>query len=331
VGLAWVLGYPLQCQTRSSALHLPSSTPDNALAQFNVAQLESAPSPQSAGGDPRAPPSASACVTSVHNALGSAIIRGLARKRRSPTSCPLGRRTPGEPTRSSVLTRRDSTIPGAISPRRPHQAPSTDGLSSIPDLGNERVQGPNPEFRPLLVPPATRQKALPDRSFRRCHLLLNIPFPEGRRPQEIVTRSPGSIAGAGTACSADRSTFRRGGPAAQVRPVRSASYTDSRALDWLVALPVARGAATSRTPCADDRAIKQPTTLTFWSILSMTVPLRPWTSRALARANGRDATRARHAAGKAPRFFRNLRSKRIRDMNLGGGTCCQCSRRRTDS
>jgi MoxR-like ATPase len=229
VSLAWELGYALEVyETKSSSTATDLFYSYNALAQFNVAQLEGRrASSGGAPGDVAEPPERLGLRYVRYNALGSAILRGSPREKVAHL-LPPGFEHPGAPTRSVVLLDEIDKSPRDL----PNDVLSAlDSMAfSIPELGNVRVKA-DPDFRPVLVLSSNSEKALPDPFLRRC-IFYHIPFPEGDDLKRIVRARLGAMSEKGSllADALDLFGTLRKAPGLRKRPATA------ELLDWLVTL-----------------------------------------------------------------------------------------------
>ena len=179
--LAWELHYPLFVyETKSSSTASDLFYTYNALAQFNVSQVEGRRAVGAAGAAAESPERLGLRYIQ-YNALGRAIILGCPRQK-VESLLPRDFDHPGKPTRAPSCCWTRSTSPRDL----PNDVLSAlDAMAfSIPELGNKRVAA-EPEFRPVLVLTSNSEKALPDPFLRRC-IFYHIPPPEGETLQRIV-------------------------------------------------------------------------------------------------------------------------------------------------
>jgi len=189
--LAWELGFPMEVyEVKSTSTASDLFYTYNALAQFNVAQLEARRGLAPAGdGAAIESPERIALRYLRFNALGAAIVRASAREKVKHLF-PDGFDHPGDPIRSVVLLDEIDKAPRDL----PNDVLSAlDSMAfTIPELGNSRVVA-DPAKRPVLVLTSNSEKALPDPFLRRC-IFYHIPFPTGEQLREIVTSRLGAMA-----------------------------------------------------------------------------------------------------------------------------------------
>jgi MoxR-like ATPase len=225
--LAWELGYALEVyETKSSSVASDLFYTYNALAHFNVAQIEGRRA-TAAGAEAAELPERIGLRYLRYNALGRAIIRSCSRAKVEHV-LPPGFEHPGDPSRSVVLLDEIDKSPRDL----PNDVLSAiDAMAfSVPELGNARVQA-DPEFRPVLVLSSNSEKALPDPFLRRC-IFYHIPVPEGDDLKKIITARLGAMAEQGSLLADALDLFGRlrKAPGLRKRPATA------ELLDWLVAL-----------------------------------------------------------------------------------------------
>ncbi len=227
--LAWELGFPLEVyETKSTSTATDLFYTYNALAQFNVAQLEArraGVAPGDAIPDER--PERIGLRYLRYNALGRAIVRACP-KAAVDDLFPPEFDHPGEPVRSVVLLDEIDKAPRDL----PNDVLSAlDAMAfSIPELGNARVRA-DPDLRPILVLTSNSEKALPDPFLRRC-IFYHIPFPEGEQLREIVTSRLRGVAEPGSLLDDALDLFDRLRKATGLRK----RPTTAELLGWLITL-----------------------------------------------------------------------------------------------
>lgn len=103
---------------------------------------------------------------------------------------------------------------------------------AIPELGGDMVSA-DPDYRPVVVITSNSEKDLPDAFLRRC-IYYNVPFPDRKTLQDIVTRRLGEQASSSSPLLSNALDlfFKLREPGTQLRK----NPATAELLDWLIAL-----------------------------------------------------------------------------------------------
>lgn len=220
--LAWQLGFdePLKFETKSDSVARDLFYDYDALGRFQAAQSDGETNP---------------LHYLTYNALGLAILRAN-EPRAIADFVPSGFEH-GECRRSVVLVDEVDKAPRDFPNDLLNEL---EGMYfRIPELGNVKVEA-DAEMRPVIVVTSNSEKDLPDAFLRRC-VYYDIPFPQGKRLERIVTRRLGSYGGAASDLLADAlalfASLRAPSAGLRKRPATA------ELLGWLVTLRQQAGEA----------------------------------------------------------------------------------------